>query len=458
LFPIFVDILAISVALSIIMGVLFLIYLVTIIIPYLFARRPDPGVGTDFQWHLFVPCRDEEAVIGSTLAYLRANYADAHVWVIDDDSDDETATIVRHQLVGDQFVHLVSRTLPNARTGKGDALNAAYHELNRWMGQHTDRSDVIVGVIDADGRPSPNILDVAAAPTAFGRADVAAVQVEVRMVNRTQHSPLPAKGRLANFLGRQLIRMQDLEFRGPIAAMQLARKGSRTVNIGGNGQFTRLSALDIVNDEFGVPWHGSLLEDYELGLHLLLSGWQNVHTTAAWVDQEALPDLRRLLTQRTRWAQGTMQCGRYFLQVWRSRRIGNVGAIEISYFMLQPWLQLAGTFFYTVPIVALIVNACADPRRTGHFLHSGGWVLLALYGVVGIGEFAAWGPLYKLRSERDAPWSKALGWGLAFVAYILLFYIVTWRAFARIITGRSGWAKTRRNAEDLSIGPVARQL
>jgi glycosyltransferase involved in cell wall biosynthesis len=45
-----------------------------------------------------VPCRDEEAVIGDTVGYLRAAFPSAHVWVIDDDSDDGTvATACCHE-------------------------------------------------------------------------------------------------------------------------------------------------------------------------------------------------------------------------------------------------------------------------------------------------------------------------------------------------------------------------
>jgi len=52
------------------------------------ARNPDR-----FGWHFLVPCRDEEAVIGAPLTTDEI-LPQAHIWVIDDDSDDATATIV----------------------------------------------------------------------------------------------------------------------------------------------------------------------------------------------------------------------------------------------------------------------------------------------------------------------------------------------------------------------------
>ena len=43
---------------------------------------------------VIVPARDEEAVIGDTISYLREHFPRAHLWVIDDDSDDRTVAEV----------------------------------------------------------------------------------------------------------------------------------------------------------------------------------------------------------------------------------------------------------------------------------------------------------------------------------------------------------------------------
>ena len=73
--------------------------------------------------------------------------------------------------------------------------------------------------------------------------------------------------------------MQDLEFRTTIAAMQMLRIRTGSVGMGGNGQFTRMSVLDDIGTQHGLPWHDALLEDYELGLRALLSGHQNRYAT-----------------------------------------------------------------------------------------------------------------------------------------------------------------------------------
>ncbi len=452
-------------AISLFISVTFICYVLTIVVPYLRHRPAATGNSGDYQWHFVVPARDEAAVIGHTVQTLRGRFPQAHVWVVDDASLDATPQIVARHANADGHVHLVRRCLPDARTGKGDALNSAYDALNRhlddverevgrYVDVDVDRSKLIVGVLDADGVPADNCLDVISAAHLFGRGDVGAVQICVRMVNRDDRLPFASRGRIANFLGQLLVRMQDLEFRAPISAIQMVRQRTRTVGLGGNGQFARLSALDAVAGHDDRPWHGSLLEDYELSLHLLMAGYQNEYTMDTLVDQEGLPSMRRLLTQRTRWGQGTMQCGSYLPRIWASRNVSTLGALEASYYLIQPWLQLLGTVLYPVPVAVLAYNVHAYPSEMAYFVTHGGWMLAVLYLVLGLSPFVMWGPLYARRCEPSIGAGRALGLGLAYSLFIATFYITCWRALFRILGGRRGWAKTRRNT-DLQPGPVA---
>jgi 1,2-diacylglycerol 3-beta-glucosyltransferase len=448
--------LGVAQALSLLISVAFITYVGTIVVPYL-RHKPRPvGYAAGFSWHLFIPARDEEAVIGGTLKHLLDTFHSAQVWVVDDASKDATASIVRGGRHGEPHprVHLVSRQLPHARTGKGDALNAAYQALDAWLPPDSDRTRVIVGVLDADGLPAANCFDVIAADHLFGDGDVGAVQICVRMGNRDDRRPFPQRGRRANLLGRLLVRMQDLEFRAPISAIQMIRQRTQTVGLGGNGQFARLSALDGICGSDRRPWRGSLLEDYELSLHLLLAGYRSEYTMDTLVDQEGLPSLRRLLTQRTRWGQGTMQCGAYLPRIWASRQVTTIGAIEASYYLVQPWLQLLGTILYPVPLIVLGYNIWHYPGEMAQFLAKGGWLLIIVFAVLGLGPFMMWGPLYARRCERGIGIVRSVGYGFAYSLFISTFYITCWRAFFRILSGRRGWAKTRRNIE-VQPGPVA---
>jgi 1,2-diacylglycerol 3-beta-glucosyltransferase len=441
---------ALTQAVALLMSVAFLTYTLVIVVHYFRYRPARPGDGSTLAWHLFVPALNEDQVIGDTVDYLRATFPAANVWVIDDNSDDETASIVSVRTAADPMVHLVSRRAPDARTGKGDALNAAYGALNEWLPITAARAHVIVGVIDADGRPAPNCFDVCAGGTLFGDPAVGSVQVMVRMMNRDTRSQFPHRGRLVNFLGQTLVRLQDLEFRAPISAIQTTRRRTRTVGLGGNGQFSRLSALDVVTDPCGRPWRGALLEDYELSLHLMMAGHRNEYTEDTYVDQEGLPDLRRLIKQRTRWGQGTMQCGAYLRQLWTSKHVSTVGALEATYYLFQPWLQLVGTIVYPVPIAVFIANYMAGPAQMRAWALAGGWMIVAYYLILGIGPFVAWGPMYRRRCESQIDFVSALGLGVGYSMFVLILYVTSWRALIRIVRGQSDWAKTRRNAEFLS--------
>ncbi|GAA3064071.1 hypothetical protein GCM10020000_54590 [Streptomyces olivoverticillatus] len=161
-----------------------------------YLRRPavqdgDPGA---FAWHFFVPCRDEEAVVGTTVGQLRADHPRAHVWVIDDDSDDRTGAIVAALADEDRRIHLVRRHRPHARQGKGAALNAAYDELNQFLSKDTDRERVVVCVVDADGRLDPRALARVSGPQGFGDPETGGVQVSVRMRNIDDPRPLDGRG------------------------------------------------------------------------------------------------------------------------------------------------------------------------------------------------------------------------------------------------------------------------
>jgi 1,2-diacylglycerol 3-beta-glucosyltransferase len=97
----------------------------------------------------------------------------------------------------------------------------------------------------------------------------------------------------------------------------------------------------------------------------MMTGHRNEYTQDTWVDQKALPDLRRLVRQRTRWGQGTMQCGAYLRQLWSSRHVTKIGALEATYYLFQPWLQLIGTFVYSVPAIVFVPTTSQAPPPCG---------------------------------------------------------------------------------------------
>ncbi|MFJ7065636.1 glycosyltransferase family 2 protein [Streptomyces sp. NPDC101115] len=412
-----------------------------------YARRQPAEVGEPaaYDWHFFVPCRDEEAVIATTVARLRADFTGSHVWVIDDASDDLTGTVVAALAARDPRIHLVSRHRPDARIGKGAALNSAYEALDRHLGT-ADRTRVIVCVVDADGRLAPDALAYVSGPDGFGDPETGGVQIGVRMRNVDDERPLPDRGRLANAYARLLVRMQDAEFAVSNTGMQLLRRRTGSVGLGGNGQFTRLSALDRIAAAERRPWQrDALLEDYELGLHMRLAGYRITHVADTWVSQEALPYTRRFLTQRTRWAQGNIQCVRYAGRIVGSRHYKASGVLEALYTFFQPIAHLTAL----VLTVVMLVAAGRDLDLLA------AWPLALALALVSVAPFVLWGPVYRREFAPDRSRLTGLLWGFALWLYAYHLFVVSARGFVRLLRGRTGWAKTRRNAETAGVGPVA---
>ena len=230
-------------------------------------RRADAVAPTwdqpDTFW-LVVPCLNEERVVGRTVSAALALRGPAgtrtRVLVVDDGSDDGTPDVLA--AIDHPDLHVLRRDLPDARRGKGEALNAAYRHIRSWTAAAGgDPRRTAVGVIDGDGRGSPNML--AEVARVLRDPDVGAVQCRVRIHNRDK------------LLGA----LQDLEFACIANASQLMRNGLGTVGLGGNGQFVRLSALCALGD---APWSGCLVEDLELGLRIHLSGVGVRYTSRAW--------------------------------------------------------------------------------------------------------------------------------------------------------------------------------
>ncbi|MGP6169740.1 glycosyltransferase [Microbacterium sp. A204] len=426
-----------------------------ILVPYIRQKPEAPGDPSQFDWHIFVPCRDEEVVIANTIQRQRERFPHAHLWVIDDDSEDATAAIVSAHAAADDFVHLVQRRRPNARTGKGDALNSAYAHLNEFLPSDADRSRIIIAVVDADGEMAANALAAVSSEECFGDPDVGAAQIAVWMKNRNDKRPYPNKGRLANWFASYLLRMQDLEFRTVILAMQSLRARTGTVGLGGNGQFARLSVLDTIAEGHDAPWHGALLEDYELGLHVILAGYQNRQIHSTHVAQEALPSLRRFVTQRSRWSQGNIQCIKYLKNIIKSPHFDASGVLECCYYLFLPFVQIFGYVVVVALMIGQVNLAVTNPEAREGMIENI-WAVLLLGAVFGLAPFITWGILYKLRCEPQTSWLQAIRWGIGL--WVLLPYILisVSRAFGRIISGKNGWAKTRRNAEVNVVGPVAK--
>ncbi len=419
----------------------FIAYVLLILVPFLRRKAAVPGDHHRFSWHFIIPCLDEEEVIAATVRQLIRTFPTAQLWCVDDASTDATPQVLARMARRYRRLRVVARHLPDARRGKGAALNAGWEALRASLPADTDTDNLIVGIVDADGRLDPHCLAMIAGPSFFGNADVGAVQIKVRIA--AGHEVTGEDHHRRRF-ARLLVRLQDMEFACVIAAMQTLRRKVGTVGMGGNGQFTRLSVLETIAFEHGTPWHGALLEDFELGLHVLLAGSRTEYCHDTSVTQEGLSSARQLIRQRSRWAQGSMQCFRYLMPIVRSPRVSASGALEIAYFLFLPWIQLLGSLIYLFCAVIVVGYAIAFPGGLAAWLTNGAWALIPLFVCFGLGPFVLWGPVYRATTCRETSVLKAFALGMANWLYLVVHYLAIWWALARVVTTRHDWKKTAR--------------
>ncbi|PJI93854.1 glycosyltransferase family 2 protein [Luteimicrobium subarcticum] len=401
-----------------------------------FERGDMPGE-EEYLWVFLVPALDEEVTIADSVGRLAGVEATHRViLVIDDGSEDRTPEILAGLDVPGLTV--LRRDPPNARKGKAAGLDAAWDHLERnvlTLPEHVGRSrdHVIVCVVDADGRLSPEAPHIVA--PYFGDPWTGGVQVLVRIYNRRHY----------------LTWSQDLEFGVFGYIYQLGRSRWGTANMGGNGQFNRLSALDdvVATEDLpeGVergPWRDRLTEDQDIGVRLLQYGWHGHQTVRTTVEQQGVTNLRRLYRQRTRWAQGAWQS---IALLWRTGRIS------------ASWLARADAFVYLImPIlqVAMGLGLVLAVVFWGFFhvaFYSLWWPVLIF--ALGLSFFAGFAGLF-VGIRR--------GWrGLLFaVVGIVPYMFYTWliypalvRALFRWAFGSGTWAKTAREPMDENLPAVS---
>jgi cellulose synthase/poly-beta-1,6-N-acetylglucosamine synthase-like glycosyltransferase len=391
------------------------------------GQRPPPAGPRPF-FVFIVPCLNEELVIGRCLDKLLAMPGgDFAVLVIDDGSDDGTAAVVERY--DPARVWLLRRTRPHARQGKGAALNAAYQHLwaSGLLGGR-DPSEVVVAVVDADGRLQPDALEVVA--PYFRQPRVGAVQIGVRMYNARESL---------------LARLQDIEFVVFTEIFQRARRRLGTVGLGGNGQFVRLAALRSLEDS---PWTDCLTEDLDLGIRLRLHGWVSEYTGATWVEQQAVTSLPRLIRQRARWFQGHLQCGRRIPLILRAGLPLHT-TLDLCWHLLGPAAILLMSAWSALFVATLGWLWATDPGGSARTLTTQVWILPAFYGL-SMAPALLYGLVYRRQTRTLGRWRVA-ALSHVFIIYGYLWFLAGWRAVWQAATGRRGWAKTSRTADRQAV-------
>ncbi|WP_375479246.1 glycosyltransferase family 2 protein [uncultured Jatrophihabitans sp.] len=423
-------------------GVVVLYYAVLFVVSLRRPRADTAPAGWEAPLMIVVvPARNEDKVIGETIANLRGmEYAgECRILVVDDASTDTTAAVIAAHVSQDPRVRLLSRTAEQGGRGKSDVLNHAYRLIrdaaadgDPWLAGRAP-ADIVYAIVDADGRLEKDSLTVVA--PYFIDPSVGSTQVGVRIYNAGDST---------------LARMQDMEFVGFTYLVQIARDKIGSSGLGGNGQFTRLSALISLGD---APWKTSALtEDLDLGLRLIEAGWRTRfchHTTVA---QQGLTRWKPLLRQRTRWIQGHYQCWSHIPKLARAK-----GASYAGRFDLVTYLFLVVTVVViSLSMTAVLASGLGLVHLTSSFLSfvPDGLGLRVTSLVLSILPLAIFMLTYQMNSRHPYRWWEVPTFALIFSAYSYVWIVTTLRAWTRMLLRRNGWVKTPRVGPTPSLPPT----
>ena len=369
-------------------------------------RQPYVDIGTG-DWPevvIFVPCHNEEKVIGGMLdALLAADYPrDRYTIVpINDRSTDRTAEIL------DRYAaEHPGRVKPFHRAGGKPGKAAALKDA-------TDRSEVgIFLVFDADYLPGPSLIRQLVAP--FFDPEVGAVMGRVvpHNLNRTL-----------------LTRLLDLERSGGYQVDQQARMNLRLIpQYGGTVGGVRRSALIDVGN-----WNeDSLAEDTDMTYRLFLRGWDVVYQNRSECYEEVPENWPTRIRQIQRWTRGHNQClKKYLLPLLRFPR-------HLTFWQVIDGVLLLGVF--AVAPVLLVGWALATALFfMGYEYSQGILVLLAVASYSTLGNFAAFfevATACRLDGSRNR---------IRLLPFLSLGFLVNLLAIARATLSRKSWLAAPRS-------------
>jgi cellulose synthase/poly-beta-1,6-N-acetylglucosamine synthase-like glycosyltransferase len=273
---------------------------------------------------VLIPAHDEEAVIGATLALVVPTLPPGgRVVVVADNCRDRTAEIAR------SYGAEVVQRRDEVKRGKGFALDCGIRYLAGGMdgGRSTSYAPDVVVFLDADCRVMVDTV------------------------------PLLAAGAIESGRPVQGLNLCDPDPRGGVLQIisGLAFRFKNLVRT--QGLFRLAGICHLTGTGMALPWNlahsakladGNVVEDMQLGIHLVLSGQPTTFLPEARVDSPLPQQRAAARTQRTRWEHGHLKT--LLTQVPR------LTALAVKHRRLElAWLALD----LAVPPLALLVVGLA---------------------------------------------------------------------------------------------------
>jgi len=368
---------------------------------------------------VLIPAYNEETVIVRTVrSVLNSDYANLHIFVIDDGSKDRTADVVR-EAYADEIARgrVVVLTKPNG--GKAMALNYALGFLDEELYVGIDADTVIAP--DAVSKLLPHFAD----------ARIGAVAGNAKVGNRVN---LWTRWQALEYITSQNFERRALDLFSVVTVVPGAIGAWRT---------------KAVKELGGYPLN-TVAEDADLTMNLLEHGYRVIYEDRSLAFTEAPIDAKGLMRQRFRWSFGTLQA------VWKHRSaflhnkamgffaLPNILVFQMLLPLVSPFIDL----MFVAGIVQFFVDRHYHPAAASAASFE---KLLAYFFTFMLIDFVTSTVAFSL--ERRHPANKGDGWLLFHIwlqrfAYRQVFSLVLFKTLKRAIDGRPfNWDKLERTAQ-----------
>jgi 1,2-diacylglycerol 3-beta-glucosyltransferase len=336
--------------------------------------------------NIFIPAKNEEAVIGNTLSslsklsYHQEDKPNFEIIVINDGSTDRTGEIAHEFQSKFPFIRVLSRP----QIGKGGKSAALNYALKNSQGE-------VTAVFDADTQVDSNFLQ-ASVPLLAGDL-TAGVQGRVKLYNPNENL---------------ITSLQNDEF---LIFNHLTQKGKDLMNgvtcLGGNGQLVKRQVLEKING-----WNEeSVTEDFDLTFRLLFMGYKVRYAENAILWQEACSSWSPLIRQRIRWGEGLLtSCFDFFIPLLLSKTswMQKIDGILTLTRILLPFWVITG---YVCELFFLFENQTHESFLTSFLL-----TVLTLFFFMTMGS--------AVKQESPDSWKEIIKKILFYWLYTLLWIFV----------------------------------